>query len=144
MLRWLKKLINKRFDKTQNVWYNIGVKEKNKGEIEMKNLEQFLTDYKTKTFKVANDKINQVERNAFKSGLVSALAEDLKSAGLTVGKVDGGIAFLVENDQLGSISVVVDGVVKGLDYDFDFEVQDYANLQAEKAENLAKRKAKAK
>jgi hypothetical protein len=37
---------------------------------------------------------------------------------------------------------VLDGVVKGLDYDFDGEVQDAAIASAEKADKVAKALAK--
>ena len=131
-------------DKPHNVWYNNSVKEKEQRRNVMKNLERVIAEYKGKEFKVTNDKLNQVERNEFKSAIVDALASDLAEAGLDVGRVDGGVAFLVENDKLGAVTIVVDGVVKGLDYDFDFEMEDFAKAQAEKAERLAKRKAKAK
>lgn len=110
----------------------------------MKNLANVIASYKDKNFNVVNDKINQLERNALKADIVKALSEDLIEAGLSVARVDGGIAFLVENDHVGAVSIVIDGVVKSLDYDFEFEAEDFANVQAEKAEALAKRKAKAK
>ena len=108
----------------------------------MDNIAKVLSAYKGKTFKVSNGKINQLERNAFKSDFVNALAKDLESAGLTVGSVDKGFAVLVDNDELGSLSIVLDGVVKGLDYDFDAEINAEAIRQAEKADKAAALKAK--
>ena len=137
-----KKLFNKKVDYQQNVWYNSSINnKKRKGELNMENIAKVLSAYKGKTFKVSNGKINQLERNAFKSDFVSALAKDLESAGLTVGSVDKGFAVLVENDDLGSLSIVLDGVVKGLDYDFDAEINAEAIRQAEKADKAAKAKA---
>jgi hypothetical protein len=135
-----KKLFGLNVYKEQDVWYNNNIKRK--GELKMENLAKVLGSYASKKFKVTNGKINQLERNAFKSEFVSALAKDLESAGLTVGSVDKGFAVLVENDDLGSITIVLDGVVKGLDYDFDAEINAEAIRQAEKAEKAAKAKAK--
>ena len=61
---------------------------------------------------------------------------------MTVGSVDKGFAVLVDNNELGSLSIVIDGVVKGLDYDFNFEVSEEAIRQADKAEKAAKAKAR--
>ena len=136
-----KKLFGKKVDIEYNVWYNNNIKRK--GEIlVMEKLAQVLASYAGKKFTVRNGKINQLERNAFKSDFVNALAQDLESAGLTVGAVDKGFAILVDNDELGSIAVVLDGVVKGLDYDFDGEVNAEVARQAEKAEKAEKLKAK--
>lgn len=139
---WLK-LFGKKVDLVDNIWYNNNVEnKKEKGELNMENIAKVLGSYKTKSFKVSNGKINQLERNAFKSAFVNALAKDLEIAGLTVGSVDKGFAVLVENNELGSVSIVIDGVVKGLDYDFDFEVSEEAIRQADKAEKAEKAKAR--
>lgn len=135
-----KKLFGLNVYKEQDVWYNNNIKRK--GELKMEKLAQVLASYAGKKFTVRNGKINQLERNAFKADFVNALAQDLESAGLVVGSVDKGFAVLVENDDLGSISIVLDGVVKGLDYDFDAEINAEAIRQAEKAEKAAKAKAK--
>lgn len=138
-----KKLFSKKVDLKDNLWYNNNVEnKKRKGEIQMENIAKVLESYKTKSFKITNGKINQLERNAFKSAFVNALAKDLEIAGLTVGSVDKGFAVLVDNDQVGSLSVVLDGVVKGLDYDFDFEVNEQAIKLQDKAEKKAKAKAR--
>jgi len=139
---WLK-LFGIKVDYQQNVWYNNNVenKKEKKGELKMDNIAKVLGSYKNYKFKVSNGKINQLERNAFKSAIVDALAKDLESAGLVVGSVDKGFAVLVENDDLGSLSIVLDGVVKGLDYDFDAEIDAEAIRQAEKADKLAKAKS---
>jgi hypothetical protein len=108
----------------------------------MENLIKVLSAYKGFKFKVANDKINQLERNAFKSAFINALMSDLNYAGFEVGLVDKGLAVLVDNDELGPLTVVLDGVVKGLDYDFDGEVKDAAIASAEKADKAAKALAK--
>lgn len=146
MWSWKKlweKLFTKKVDLEYNLWYNNNVEnKKRKGEIQMENIAKVLESYKTKSFKIANGKINQLERNAFKSDFVNALAKDLEIAGLTVGSVDKGFAVLVDNDQVGSLSVVIDGVVKGLDYDFDFEVNEQAIKLQDKAEKKAKAKAR--
>lgn len=137
------KLFNKKVDLDYNLWYNNNVEnKKRKGEMQMENIAKVLESYKTKVFKITNGKINQLERNAFKSDFVNALAKDLEIAGLTVGSVDKGFAVLVDNDQVGSLSVVIDGVVKGLDYDFDFEVNEQAIKLQDKAEKQAKAKAR--
>lgn len=129
-----------------NMWYNISIEnKKNRGEIKLENLQKVLADYKAKKFTIVNEKIKQTERNQFKADIAGAIALDLANAGLQVGKVDTGYAFLVENDQLGAIACTVDAVVKNdLNYDFYQEVEDQAKHDAEVAERLAKRKAKAK
>lgn len=137
------KLFSKRVYKQHDLWYNNNVEnKKEKGELQMENMAKVLASYKGKNFKVSNGKINQLERNAFKADFVNALALDLADAGLTVGNVEKGFAVLVDNDDLGSLSIVLDGVVKGLDYDFDFEVSEQAVREAEKAEKASKAKAK--
>lgn len=139
---WLK-LFGKKVDGLYNVWYNNNVEnKKEKGELQMENMAKVLASYKGKNFKVSNGKVNQLERNAFKADFVNALALDLADAGLVVGNVDKGFAVLVENDALGSLSIVIDGVVKGLDFDFDGEVNAEAVRVAEKADKAAKAKAK--
>ena len=137
------KLFSKRVYKQHDLWYNNNVEnKKEKGELQMENMAKVLASYKGKNFKVSNGKINQLERNAFKADFVNALALDLADAGLVVGNVEKGFAVLVDNDHLGSMSIVIDGVVKGLDYDFDFEVSEQSVREAEKAEKASKAKAK--
>ena len=138
-----KKLFGLNVYKEQDVWYNNSINNKErKGELKMDNIAKVLGSYKNYKFKVSNGKINQLERNAFKSAFVNALAKDLETAGLVVGSVDKGFAVLVDNDELGSLSIVLDGVVKGLDYDFDAEINAEAIRQAEKADKAAALKAK--
>ena len=138
---WLK-LFGIKVDFKQNVWYNYSVEnKKEKGGLDMENLIKVLSSYKGFKFKVSNDKINQLERNAFKSAFINALMLDLNYAGFEVGLVDKGLAVLVDNDELGPLTVVIDGVVKGLDYDFDGEVQDAMIAAAEKADKASKVKA---
>ena len=137
------KLFIKIVYKQHDLWYNNNVEnKKEKGELQMENMAKVLASYKGKNFKVSNGKINQLERNAFKSEFVNALALDLADAGLVVGNVEKGFAVLVDNDHLGSLSIVLDGVVKGLDYDFDYEVSEQALRESEKAEKASKAKAK--
>ena len=138
---WLK-LFGIKVDFKQNVWYNYSVEnKKEKGGLDMENLIKVLSSYKGFKFKVSNDKINQLERNAFKSAFINALMLDLNYAGFEVGLVDKGIAVLVDNDELGPIAVVLDSVVKGLEYDFDYEVSAEAVKMAEKADKASKVKA---
>lgn len=138
---WLK-LFGIKVDFKQNVWYNYSVEnKKEKGGLDMENLIKVLSSYKGFKFKVANEKINQLERNAFKSAFINALMLDLNYAGFEVGLVDKGIAVLVDNDELGPIAVVLDSVVKGLEYDFDYEVSAEAIKMAEKADKASKVKA---
>ena len=138
-----KKLFGLNVYNEQDVWYNSSINNKErKGELKMDNIAKVLGSYKNYKFKVSNGKINQLERNAFKSAFVDALAKDLETAGLVVGSVDKGFAVLVDNDELGSLSIVLDGVVKGLDYDFDAEINAEAIRQAEKADKAAALKAK--
>lgn len=136
------KLFKQKIDLQDNVWYNNNVENKReKGELNMENIAKVLASYKGKSFKVSNGKINQLERNAFKADFVNALALDLSNAGLVVGNVEKGFAVLIDNDQLGGLSIVLDGVVKGLDYDFDYEVDAEALRVAEKADKASKAKA---
>lgn len=136
------KLFGQKIDLQDNVWYNNNVEnKKEKGELQMENIAKVLASYKGKNFKVSNGKINQLERNALKADFVNALALDLANAGLIVGSVEKGFAVLMDNDVLGSLSIVIDGVVKGLDYDFDYEVDAEAVRLADKADKADKAKA---
>lgn len=137
-----KKLFGLNVYKEHDVWYNNNVEnKKEKGELKMNNIAKVLGSYKNYKFKVSNGKINQLERNALKSAFVDALAKDLADAGLIVGSVEKGFAVLIDNDELGSLSIVLDGVVKGLDYDFDAEIEAETLRVAEKADKAAKAKA---
>lgn len=137
------KLFGQKIDLQDNVWYNNNVEnKKEKGELQMENIAKVLASYKGKNFKVSNGKINQLERNALKADFVNALALDLANAGLVVGSVEKGFAVLMDNDVLGSLSIVIDGVVKGLDYDFDYEVDAENARLADKADKASKAKAK--
>lgn len=88
--------------------------------------------------------LKQNVRNAFKSDLMKAFQDFLKANDLDSVIVSDGVAVQFANAELGSITVVFDGTVKGQDYDLVSENQDYLDKMAEKvakAEKLAREKA---
>lgn len=78
--------------------------------------------------------LKQNVRNAFKAEAMKALADLFAENDLMVYITEEGLAVEFANDELGALTVVFDGTVKGLDYDAVTAGTEYAEKLAEKAE----------
>lgn len=97
------------------------------------------------TLRVNGDKLHQTDRNALRLELLNAIVDVMQRNGVELGMVKEGIAVNLPHEELGAINFVVDVKMKGLDYDFDFEVADWSAEQKRKAEDKqAKAEAKAR
>lgn len=98
-------------------------------------------------YEVNNDKIKQTDRNNLKKQFLDSLLEDLKDNGLTVNRTNDGIVLTVESKN-DTVYITIDGVVKNLDYDLNFEIDEYElkiEKQAERErERIAKREKNSK
>ena len=105
-------------------------------------MKQFMENVKVADLAVnENGDLKQNVRNAFKADVMKALKELLADAGVQVSQVKEGLAVEFENDELGSVVVVFDGVVKGREYDVLDAVEDFENHLKEKAEKALKAEA---
>jgi hypothetical protein len=108
----------------------------------MNKLSSVVAAIKSKVFKMSGDKINQTERNAFKSEVLASLLSDLGSVG-SVSRTTDGIVLEVENDELGVVYLEFDVKVKDVSFDLNEAVTDYqtkVDAAAERVTSAAKRK----
>lgn len=82
--------------------------------------------------------MKQNVRNGLKADVLQAMFEMFQEAGLDAYRVNDGVAVNFENAELGSVAVVFDGVVKGLEYDAMDEAEFYENALKEKVEKALK------
>lgn len=82
--------------------------------------------------------MKQNVRNGLKADVLQAMFEMFQEAGLDAYRVNDGVAVNFENAELGSVAIVFDGVVKGLEYDAMDEAELYENALKEKAEKALK------
>lgn len=109
----------------------------------MKNIQSVVNAVKGKVFKLSGEKINQTERNAFKSEILSALVSDLQGVG-GIYRTNDGIILEVSNDELGVIHLEFDVKVKNIDFDVTAASQEYMDTitaRVERVQEVAKRKA---
>lgn len=133
-------------DEILNPCYNIYIRWKKSiahwAERECNFMKQFMENVKVADFGVnENGDLKQNVRNAFKADVMQALKDLLAEAGVQVSQVKEGLAVEFENDELGSVVVVFDGVVKGKDFDVLDAVEDFENHLKEKAEKALKAEA---
>jgi hypothetical protein len=108
----------------------------------MKNLQSVIAAIKEKVFKMSGDKINQTERNSFKSEVLASLLSDLEAVG-SVSRTADGIVLEVENDELGVMYLEFDVKVKDTSFDLNEAVADYQSkitAATERVQAAAKRK----
>lgn len=114
----------------------------------MEKLKKYLTElYKTeiKTTGTGDEmKLNQTQRNAIRALIIDAIYEDLHDMEFDVYRVDKGVALQFDNEELGGLGFILTPTMCGLDYDFEFEAEEYQNKLKEKAEKAAAKAAKAK
>jgi hypothetical protein len=109
----------------------------------MNKLQSVVAAIKGKVFKLSGNKINQTERNSFKSETLAALMNDLSSVG-SVSRTSDGIVLEVQNDELGVIYLEFDVKVKDTEFDLTEAVADYntkVEAAADRIASAAKRKA---
>ena len=101
-------------------------------------LEQIAND---KTLKATNEKLNQTQRNKMKIELLDLIMENLRqnvnSEYIDMGRTKDGIVLTLDNETVGLIPIALDIKIMGLDYELDFETQEYEN------DKIAKEQAKA-
>jgi hypothetical protein len=108
----------------------------------MNKLSSVVAAIKSKVFKMSGDKINQTERNAFKSEVLASLLSDLGSVG-SVSRTSDGIVLEVENDELGVVYLEFDVKIKDVSFDLNEAVSEYQTLvdaRTERVTSAAKRK----
>lgn len=105
-----------------------------------------LTELKTKIegtkFTKSGKGVQQTQRNGLKKEILDTLYETLASE-FTAHRTDDGVVILFETDGL-DIYVAIDAVVKNLDYDADFEADEYAFKIEKQLERIAERERRAK
>lgn len=104
-----------------------------------------LSSIYSKDLTISGKNIKQNERNALKAELMSAFAAHLNelfdgSDVVECGAVADGIAVNIQNESIGSLVVVFNATIKNLDYDFDFEKEEYEKECEEKREKAEKSK----
>ena len=102
----------------------------------MNKLQSVVAAVKSKVFKMSGDKINQTERNSFKSEVLASLLSDLASVG-SVSRTSDGIVLEVANDELGVIHLEFDVKVKDVNFDLSEAVNEYETKVAAAAERVA-------
>lgn len=93
----------------------------------------------------ANGKLKQNVRNALKNEITEQFAEFLKQNGVENVRVKEGLILEFTNENLGAIPVVVNLVMKDLEFDVMTAENEYiAYIKDKEAKALAKAKAKEK
>ena len=107
-------------------------------------MENFITKVGEMSLKVANEKINQTQRNSLKADFMKSLVEMFAERGIELHRTENGLVLKVEGKE-HDLHFEIDAVVKGLDYDLVASVDEYnAKIvdRTEKANALAKAKEK--
>ena len=107
----------------------------------MENLQKVLATLENATLKLSGEKLNQVQRNAFKSDLLNALVSDLESLGLQATLTSDGVVVMIEN-SVSNLYINLDATIKNLDFDLEGAKQEYVAKQEAKATREALAKAK--
>ena len=107
-------------------------------------MEKFITKVGEMDLKVANEKINQVQRNSLKADFMNSLVEMFAKEGIELHRTSNGLVLKVEGKE-HDIHFEIDAVVKNLDFDLIANVDEYNALmenRKERKETLAKAKEK--
>ena len=107
----------------------------------MENLQKVLATLENATLKLSGEKLNQVQRNAFKSDLLNALVSDLETLGLQATLTSDGVVVMIEN-AVSNLYINLDATIKNLDFDLEGAKQEYDAKQEAKATREALAKAK--
>lgn len=108
-------------------------------------MKQFAEKVRNTDFELNEKKeLKKNVRNEFKADVMQALKETLENAGVNVVETKDGLAVEFENVEIGSVTVVFDGTVKGQDFDILTAEKEFKAKQAEKIEKaLEKERLKA-
>ena len=107
-------------------------------------MENFITKVGEMSLKVANEKINQTQRNSLKADFMKSLVEMFAERGIELHRTENGLVLKVEGKDY-DLHFEIDAVVKGLDFDLVASVDEYNAKIAERTERqteLAKAKEK--
>jgi hypothetical protein len=114
----------------------------------MNKLQNYLTDLANSNVAVTNSKVEQKAARAIKESVMVALNDALASIAtdeIRVVRTADGVAVVVDNESAGFITIAVNAVVKDLNYDADFEAEDFnAKREAAKAKAEAQAAEKAR
>ena len=107
-------------------------------------MENFITKVGEMELKVANDKINQVQRNSLKADFMNSLVEMFAERGIELHRTSNGLVLKIEGKE-HDIHFEIDAVVKNLDFDLIANVDEYnALIENRKERQLELAKAKEK
>lgn len=98
----------------------------------------------SKTVSGSEKRINQNDRNNMKREVKEAFMEIAireigDSSTVAVFENEKGIAFRLDNERIGYITLTIDPMVKDLDYDADEEAEAFSEKQQAKAQKIAER-----
>lgn len=98
----------------------------------------------SKTVSGSEKRINQNDRNNMKREVKEAFMEIAMreigdSSTVAVFENEKGIAFRLDNERIGYITLTIDPMVKDLDYDADEEAEAFSEKQQAKAQKVAER-----
>ena len=74
------------------------------------------------------DKMHQTDRNNLRIKLIQKVKEMLEQNQIECDYTADGLTLNIPHDDLGSINCIIDLRMKNLDFDFDFEVEDFKNV----------------
>ena len=93
--------------------------------------------------RMSGEKMHQTDRNKLRTEAMADIMHTLKVNGIECDMVRDGIVVNIPHSELGAVNFVIDVKMKGLDYEYDYEVESYAAEVAEKAA-VAREKEEAK
>ena len=110
------------------------------------NFKTALSSIYTRNLTISGKNIKQNERNELKALIMQEFAAHLNelfegSDILECAPTVDGITINIQNESIGSLAVVFNATVKNLDYDFDFECEQYEKELSEKREKKEKKAA---
>jgi|694.fasta_scaffold08417_19 hypothetical protein len=107
-------------------------------------MEKFIAKVGEMSLKVANEKINQTQRNSLKADFMVSLVEMFAEKGIELNRTENGLVLKVEGKE-HDLHFEIDAVVKGLDFDLVASVDEYNAKIADRTERIAEQqKAKEK
>ena len=109
----------------------------------MEKMKQFVNGVIDTKYEVSNGKIKQTQRNGIKKDFLDALSEALSGAGFETFRTNDGIILAIPNKRT-EVFIAIDGVIKNLDYDLDFEIGEYELKLEKQAEREKERLEKSK
>lgn len=106
-------------------------------------MKQFVNGVVNAKYEVSNGKIKQTQRNGIKKDFLDALTDVFANAGFETFRTNDGVVLAIPNKRT-EVFIAIDGVVKNLDYDLDFEIGEYELKLQKQAEREQEKKDRAK